>query len=145
MGFGQARLQAEYIPIRWPNGLWYRRFTQNNDLHLFVYDDRIALRVHIDAFHGDRARNNQALDIVRAEVAGGLQERLPRHDAIDWRAARGGNNKVCAIYRLGGVAAHDAASDASWVVDPARAWLHALIEHPLPDLIARVQHDPAGT
>jgi hypothetical protein len=110
-----------------------------------VYNDRIALRVHIDAFHGDRALNNLALDILQAAITDDLHERLPRNDGIDWRAARGGNNQVCAVYRRGGVAANDPAADAKWVVDSAGAWLYALMAHPLPDLRARASDDPRGT
>ena len=144
MGFGRARFRPSggYIPIRWPTGLWYRGFTQNDELHVFVYRDRIALRVHIDAFHGDRTRNNQALDMLRAAIVDDLQERLPRHDGIDWRAARGGHNQVCAVYRTGGVEANDPAAEASWVTVGARAWLQTLLAHPLPDLRDRVRNDP---
>ena len=140
MGFGPARFRPSggYVPIRWPTTLWYRRFTQNNDLHAFVYEDRIALRVHIDAFHGDRTRNEQAFDVLRAEIADDLHDRLPSHDGIDWRAARGGNNQVCAVYRRGGAAGNDPAGDASWITGCARAWLQSLLAHPLFDLRERV-------
>lgn len=143
MGFGPARFQSKYIPIRWPNGLWYRRFTQNDDLHVFVYRDRIALRVHIDAFHGDRSANNRAIDLIRAEIADDLQERLPRHAGIDWQAARGGNNQVCAVHRIGGVEANNPGAHATWVTAAARAWLEALLAQPLPDLRERVRRTQA--
>jgi hypothetical protein len=118
--------------------LWFRRYTQNDDLHLFVYDDRIALRVHIDAFHGDRGRNNAALDFVRAAVEADLRRHLPDHLRLDWRAARGGDNQVCAVSRASEVRPSDVEPDAKWVVASARAWLEALRLHPMPDLRARI-------
>jgi hypothetical protein len=59
--------------------------------------------------------NEQAFDVLRAEIADDLHDLLPRQDGIDWRAARGGNNQVGASYRMGGVAANDPDSDASWL------------------------------
>ena len=139
-GFGPARVvpSGKYIPIRWPTNLWFRTFTQNDDLHVFVYEDRIAVRVHLDAFPGDRAGNNAALDLVRAEVEPDLRTQLPNQPELDWRAAVGGNNRVCAIARGGGVRHNDVNCDAEWIVAVARAWLTALSRHPIADLRARV-------
>jgi hypothetical protein len=141
VGFGPARIlpSAKYVPIRWPASLWFRKYTQNDDLHAFVYDDRLALRVHIDAFHGDRRLNNRALDLMRFEVEHDLLDGLAGNPMLDWRAAVGGDNQVCALTRPGGISRGDIAGDAEWVTAAAGAWLAALSAHPIPDLRARVQ------
>jgi hypothetical protein len=147
IGFGPARFQpaGKYIPIRWPTDLWFRRYTQNDDLHIFVYDDRIALRVHIDAFHGDRPRNNAALDLVREAIETDLHTRLPTHLGLNWRAAQGGNNQVCAVSRTSGISSSDVDRDAKWVAAAARAWLEALLLHPIPRLRERVEAQLGST
>lgn len=144
-GLGPARTlpSGKYIPIRWPTSLWFRQFTQNDDLHVFVYEDRIAIRVHIDAFPGDRAANNAALDLVRSEVEPELLTELltelPNRPELDWRAAVGGDNQVCAITRSGGVRRNDVDVDAEWTLAVAGAWLTVLFRHPIPDLRAQVR------
>lgn len=141
VGFGPARVlpSGRYIPIRWPTGLWFRQHTQNDDLHVFVYADRIAVRVHIDTFHGDRRCNDDALAVIRTEIQADLLARLPAHREIRWRDARGGNNQVCAIVRGSGVRRNDVEGDADWIVATAGAWLDALRLHPIPDLRSRVR------
>lgn len=146
MGCGPARPypSGKYIPIRWPTGLWFRQHTQNDDLHIFVYQDRIALRVHVDAFHGDRSRNNEAIDLIRSAIERDLLARLPDHREISWRAAKGGSNQVCAVVGGGGVGRDDVAGDADWVCAATHAWLEGLGRHPIPDLRSRVAERPAS-
>lgn len=132
-GFGRVRIPASlrYMSVEWPRGLWYRKYTQNDFLHINITDDRISIRVHIDAFHGDRPRNEAAFDIIRAEIEHDLLAEMPVYDAIDWRAARGGDNQVCAVSIGGGVCRGEPQQDAGWVIAAATAWLHALRRHPI--------------
>lgn len=153
-GFGAPRAQTAnsyatkgWIPVKWPKDLWYRvdLCTQQGDLHIEITDDRIALRVHIDLFHGDRPSNEAAFDILRMEIAGDLLAQLPEHDAPNWRAAGGarGDNQVCVVTTSGGFSRGDPQRDAEWAVAAARAWLMALQSHPIRDLRQRVE-DGAG-
>jgi hypothetical protein len=145
LGAGSARVTANYVPIRWPTNLWYRQHTQNGDLHVFVYADHIAVRVHIDTFSGDRPRNEAAFDLVREAVEGDLLRRLPPGSSEpDWRAARGGNNQVCAITHPGGVDANRPGKDADWVASVVGAWLETLRANPLPDLRTRAEQRLCG-
>jgi hypothetical protein len=68
---------------------------------------------------------------------------LPDHLRVDWRAARGGDNQVCAVYARGGTRQSNAAADAAWLVAAAGAWLTALSAHPIPDLATRVRNQGA--
>jgi hypothetical protein len=136
LGFGGLRVQrsAGFLPLRWPAGLWYRVHTQNDDAHVAITAAYVQFRVHIDSFHGDRARNNAALDILRLHLEPDLLARLPDHDALDWRAARGGNNQVCAVTQRRSLGAQTVEEDASWIVDAANAWLRALQTHQITSL-----------
>ena len=120
-----------FMPVRWPMDLWYKRYTQDqrNLLHLKVSDGEISLRVHVDAFHGDRVRNNAAFDILRGDIEEDLLAELPMHKPLNWRAASGGDNQVCAVTTNGGVAANDPGKDSEWIVDVATAWLRVLRRH----------------
>jgi hypothetical protein len=137
-------LQQGYLPVRWPSGLWFREHTQQNDLHVFVYPERVAVRVHIDAFHGDRGLNDRAFDLVREAVEERLLRELPAGSSTpDWRAAKGGNNQVCEISHPGGIDGGSVSTDAEWVVALTAAWLRALEASPIPDLRRQVER-PAG-
>lgn len=121
--------------MKWPPTLWYRRFTHNGDLHLDIKNDYIAVWVHIDAFHGDRSRNNAAIDRLRAEVEHDLQQQLPPHRGLDWRkAAPHGGNQVCATLGDGGIFRNSPSDDAQWLVASAATWLQVLKKHEIPDL-----------
>lgn len=89
----------------------------------------MAFRVHIDAFHGDRPRNEAAFDVLRSLLEHELAVTLPPNDGIDWRSARGGNNQVCSISTTGGLERADFQRDAKWAVAVARAWMRALAPH----------------
>lgn len=135
-GFGRVGVpkSLRFMWARWPDGLWFREHTQQGDLHFNITDDELSVRVHIDTFHGDRPRNEAALDIIQEHVQHDLLARLPAFEDIDWRAARGGNNQVCAVKTVGGVRRGDPHKDAEWAVAAASAWLEALKRHPVGDL-----------
>ena len=153
-GFGAPRAQSAnsyatkgWIPVKWPKDLWYRAdlCTQQGDLHIEITDDQIALRVHIDLFHGDRPSNEAAFDIIRGEIEHDLLAQLPVYDDIDWRAAGGarGDNQVCVVAAHGGFGSSDPQRDADWVVAAARAWQSALERHHIRDLRQRVEGEDA--
>lgn len=135
LGFGPVRVPTSlrFMPVRWPEDLWYRALTQQGDLHLNVTADSVSFRVHIDAVHGDRHRNEAAFDRIRGAVEEDLLALLPSFDAIDWRAAgRGrGANQVCAVSTQGGTARAEPERDAAWVAAVGGAWLQVLRRHPL--------------
>lgn len=137
-GFGRVRIpiSLRFMPVRWPDGLWYREYTQQGDFHINITDNKISFRVHIDAFHGDRPRNEAALDIVRKAIEHDLLIELPAYDDLNWRAAgRGrGDNQVCAVTASGGIVRGDPRLDAEWTVATATTWLRVFRRHPVNDL-----------
>ena len=138
LGLGPMRILASlrFMPVRLPEGLWFTEHTQNKDLHVKVTDTTISLRMHIDAFHGERPRNEAAFDLVQDAIETDLARLLPEAD-LDWRAARGGNNQVLAITGSGGVLAGQPKQDAGWLVRAADALISVLRNHPIGDLRER--------
>lgn len=132
LGFGPVRVPSSlrFLAVRWPRDLWYRELTQQGDLHVNITLDSVSLRVHIDAYHGDRRRNEAEFDRIRDAIESLLLEQLPSFTTIDWRAAGRGANQVCAVTAPGGLERRSPEEDARWVVAAAEAWLLALRRHP---------------
>jgi hypothetical protein len=136
-GFGRLTIPAAPLGLLWaeiPDGVWYRRFTQNDKVHSKVTDTSISFRMHIDAYPGDRPLNEAALDIVRAAIEEDLLDSLVTGVSVNWRAARGGANQVMELTTRGGVSSGSPETDAAWFVETANAWLITIRRHALGNL-----------
>jgi hypothetical protein len=142
IGFGALTIPADishFLRARVPDGLWWLDYQQNPNVHSKVTDESISLRMHVDAFQGDRPSNEAVLDLLRGEIERDLATGLHDATAIDWRAAgpRGGN-QVLELSAPGGVLGDDPMSDAAWLVATARTWADVMRRHPMNELRDRV-------
>lgn len=140
-GFGRLTIPTSLTGPLWaeiPNGVWYRRFTQNDKVHSKVTDTTISFRMHMDAYPGDRSRNEAALDIVRDAIEQDLVGSLSAAVSANWRAARGGANQVMELTTSGGVKSGSPESDATWFVDTSITWLAVIRRNSIGNLRQQV-------
>lgn len=141
-GFGPLlapRADRALLRAKAPAGLWWLAFQQIPYVHAKVTDHSVSLRMHVWAFPGDRARNNIALDLLRAAIERELKDALGPEVALNWRAARGGANQVLEMTAGGGVTAGAPEADADRFVAMAGSWAEVMGRHPMPDLRERVR------
>lgn len=143
-GFSSSNTHARgaYLWARWPQPLWFRTFGPL--LHIRANKDQMAVAVFISGFN-TKDGNTAAVDILRARLAGQLEQQIPEGSTVHWDLVGAGHRSFVRTELPGaGYSAGDVEVAAEWALTVSTAWLNILAENPINDLEQQVAERVPG-